>query len=180
MRRLRRLFPPLVVWLLGAGLFWLVQENNQSSSAAVQRAGMQAPKVIATERTGAVFELPVASDYGAKLRMVAERPLFSETRRPPRPEPVTPPPEPTEPDVVPEQDFIEVEPAPPPAPPVFAFQGFMHSEEKIDALVSLAEHSGEIWVSVGDKIEEWTVVEISHQFIRIARDGFEHIVEINQ
>ena len=72
------------------------------------------------------------------------------------------------------------EPTTPPETPNLAFRGFVRVEDQIEALLSLQETSQEKWVSVGDRILGWTVVEVSDLIVKVEREGFEHIVEINQ
>lgn len=174
MRSLRLAFPPLIVWMLVGGIFWLLQSQ---SSVPEQKRNIVAVSEIeqkTKEPLQTAFVLPRAQSYGDQLSLAAERPLFSETRRIPEPEKIA------EHEPVFEEEIVIEEPPAPPEPPALVFKGFVRNGEEMQALLGLAESPEEQWVSKGDVLLEWQVRDVSESSVRLERDGFEHVVEISQ
>ena len=180
MRLLRLVFPPLIVWVLGGGLFWMLQSQREAPQTEADTAAAFDPKPESTEPQQTAFILPKTQIYADQLRQVAERPLFSETRRIPEPEFIEDPAEVMDPEPTFEEKIIIEELPAPPDPPALVFKGFVRNGDEIQVLLGLPEHSEEQWVSKGDVLFEWRVQEVSEISIRLERDGFEHIVEASQ
>ncbi len=180
MRFLRLAFPPLIVWVLGGGLFWMLQSQGDALEMEADSVAAFDPKPGNPEPQQIAFALPESQIHDDQLRLVAERPLFSETRRIPDREPIEDPKEVAEPEPVFEEEIVIEEPPAPPEPPALVFKGFVRNGDEMQALLGLTESSEEQWVSKGDVLFEWRVQEVSAISVRLERDGFEHIVEISQ
>lgn len=177
MRFLRLAFPPLIVWVLGGGLLLMLQTQGDVTESEADVVAAFDPKPGKPEPQQTAFVLPESQVYDNQLRLVAERPLFSETRRIPAPEPIEEPKELADPETVFEEVIVIEEP---PEPPALVFKGFVRNGDEMQALLGLTESSEEQWVSKGDVLFEWQVQEVSAISVRLERDGFEHIVEIFQ
>ena len=180
MRFLRFAFPPLIVWVLGGGLFWMMQSQGDAPETKADAVVAFDLKPGNPDPQQTAFVLPKSQGYGDQLRLVAERPLFSETRRIPTPGPIEEPEEIAEPEPVFEEEIVIEDPQTPPEPLALVFKGFVRNGDEMQALLGLTESSEEQWVSKGDVLFEWRVQEVSAISVRLERDGFEHIVEISQ
>jgi len=180
MKALRLMFPPLIVWILAGGLVSALLSHRGAPEMEADLVVGFDPQPISKESERAFSVLPNAKFYEDQLRSAAERPLFSETRRLPEPEPVEIPQEIVEPQYGPKDEITITEPPVPPVAPALVLKGFVRYGEDMQALLGLMEASEEQWVSIGDVILGWRVQEISESFVRLEKDGFEHIAEISQ
>lgn len=157
------------VWYSTSGPDLLLTKAQMATTAASSKDDAPSP---------AVFEIATPTDYRDALPRLANRPLFSETRRIPVAE-IEEIPEPVEPEVF--EDVVEVEPPPePPQDPALTFLGFVRNGDQTRALIQTQEASAEQWVDVGSTLSGWTVVEITESELRLQQDGFNYVVEINR
>ena len=180
MRAIQNLSPPLAVWVLGAGFVWLVLNYEAQHPRTESELGVTlVSDANVTMEKQSAFGVLSATDYNQRLQFLAERPLFSETRRIPVHEPIEELPIDEEVDEF-SNEVETIAELPPLEAPNLDFKGFMRTGEQIKALIVMRETSEERWVSVGDKIMEWSIIEVSELIVKVERSGFEHIVEISE
>ncbi|WP_161630536.1 hypothetical protein [Gemmobacter nectariphilus] len=103
----------------------------------------------------------------------AERPLLAENRILPRLAPSLEPDEP-EPTYAPEMPEPESEPAADLLPLEFA--GFMRLNDISRVLVRNPESGDERWMVVGDKVGDWTLVEITQEQLFFSMEGIQRAI----
>lgn len=144
----------MAIWL--AGPFATV---DTSAPAAETIGGALSDPANATEGTA----VAIVTVEPASTAEIADRPLFSQTRRPAVFEVVEEPP--PEPDPVwdqPEPPPLEPAPPPPPSPrPEVAFLGSISSTLGQTALLRNLETGEEVWLPIGGGVGDWELIEIT-------------------
>jgi len=182
MRALRVNIPPITVWLLALLVVWLVLgvKDRKSEVFAIEYESVDIEGGV-VEAPGLEFDLPYDSDYKKRREFAFENPLFLESRR--RPQPTDTPEEEALASIDPQpqpQNVNNAQVEARPVPPALAFLGYMVSDKEIRVLLSLEDNAEEQWVTVGDKVMDWAVAEVSEKAIRIRQGEYEHIVEKSQ
>jgi hypothetical protein len=160
--------------MLSGGLFWVLHSPSVAPEKELNTEAAADPDMGTTNLRQTAFVLPEAQIYGTQLSLVADRPLFTETRRTPKTEP------PEDPEHISQENGYIEEPPVSPELPAFIFKGFVRNGDEIRGLLGLAESPVEQWVSKGDVLFEWQVKNVSPVSVELVRDGFDHIVEISQ
>lgn len=173
MRKLRAFIPPLSFLLTTAVLAAvLVRQTPPAAFQSDLEISSDIGRPRSTESTELIF-LPEPTDYSQHLVQVAERPLFSETRR----NPVAQAPAPVEPAYV--EEVVE-EVAPDPmvaAAPNLTLLGYMQTAEVLSVLISSDLVAEEVWVKVGDYLGEWQVVDVAPSQVSIEKAGQRFVFE---
>jgi general secretion pathway protein N len=99
----------------------------------------------------------------SSLEATRDRPLFSESRRPPAPPPEPPPPPPA--------PVVAAVPAPPPEPPLLRLIGLVTMGETRVALVEDGNTGEILRLSPGAMIDDWTMTIVDDRTIAFSRDG---------
>lgn len=189
--KLRNFIPPPFIAIVVAGFAAVYLDDDERGLKSMPEpiaSEFATDNGVATAVTGNDDDFVASpSTFGDdELVAIAERPLFSETRRKPEIKPkLVLPLEPAE------DEFVEIEieepelekkqpEAEPPIPPDFTYQGFVRSGENLIALVQNKQTSREKWVKIGDPLDGWTVTKVSEKQIEFDRAGFAHIAAINQ
>lgn len=178
MRTLRVYIPPITFWLLGTVIISLAAGGNgktPKTTSAVPDTTISTEGTVVSRESA--FDLPVVN-YEARLKLVFDMPLFSETRQgtllSDSPEPIVPQEAPLQPQ--PKDEPVALADAPP-VPPALEILGYMVSDRQMRVLVSLQGTAEEQWVAAGDRVLDWDVANVSETTIRIRQGEFEHIVE---
>jgi general secretion pathway protein N len=122
-----------------------------------------ASPVLAQDAAGTDRQRFYAGIDLALLEATRDRPLFSESRRPPQP-----PPEPSRPEPAP---VVAMAPAPTPMPPSLRLIGLVTMGETRVALVEDGTTGEILRLSPGATIDEWTMTIVDDRTIAFARDG---------
>ena len=136
-----------------------------------------APLIVAPE-SGSGPGLPPLTGIEAARTAIAVRPLLAEHRRL-QPlievEPVEDPPPQPEPEPEPVAD-TEPEPAPipeesPPSLPEVKAIGYISNNGSPRVLIRMLESGSEVWMGIGERLEDWTLVEITQEAATFETDG---------
>lgn len=167
MRKLRTLMPPLSFLLATAVLAAVLMLPTPPATFSLDlEISSDIGRPSSTEGTELIF-LPEPTDYSEQLAQVAERPLFSETRR----NPVAQAPAPVEPAYV-EEVLEEIAPESlVVAAPNLTLRGYMQTAEMLSVLISSDLVAEEVWVKVGDYLGEWQVVDVAPSQVSIEKAG---------
>ncbi|WP_282092617.1 hypothetical protein, partial [Epibacterium ulvae] len=149
MKRIRAVVPPFVIWVLGFWLFVLLQPQNPPLTQTIKRNSTIDPVLGFAVSDPKTFTVPQSKYYDERLRLIAERPLFSENRRQPDPLALTPKKVTVEPESHEEQDVVKMRPSPFPR---LIFKGFVRHGKDMQALIVEDGHYEEQWVSEGDEV----------------------------
>jgi hypothetical protein len=156
-----------------ATAFWLTGRDNA--------ADVPAPTIAANAAgpDGSALALPPPSDVTASLAAFADRPLLAENRRLPEPVPVDAPQ--VEPDMQPEpmaEAPPEDLPLPPPEPPRIEAAGVMSLNGETRILLRNLEDGTESWAAQGDRISDWTLVEITQTGALLESQGVQITIQL--
>jgi len=174
---LRSYLPPLSVLFLLALVFSLsLNTLGNSTRKHLESFDPTAPNAVSDSKFQ--FQLPKTVDYEERLKLVFDIPLFAETRRNPT-KPKQQELNVTEDSTAGTTEAKKRSPTPKadPIPPTLEFLGYVRSENQIRALLSISTTSEEQWVLIGDRVLEWSVVEVSETIVRLQYGEFEHVVE---
>jgi hypothetical protein len=160
-----QLAPPLgfLAALGGAGLaaLWLLRTDPLPVSG-------EGPGTASGEAAAAptvFFQLPAPFDTEEAIRQFTTRPLFAEGRRPFEPAPVAPePPVVAVPELTPEPVETASEPLP---SPQIRLLGVMVSGEVRKALIFDESTGQQTWLSEGEAVQGWTLIEVSNNSMRL-------------
>ncbi|MFP3345234.1 hypothetical protein R0J87_22400, partial [Halomonas sp. SIMBA_159] len=67
-----------------------------------------------------------------------------------------------------------------PEPPNATFHGYMLADGRARALIALRGAQTETWMSVGDMLRNWSVVEIDQSAVHLELQGFQHVLTISR
>ena len=175
--------PPLPILIAGSLAISMALSKSQDTTTGLQKTF--ADSAVSQDNQN-ILTLVDPGHYSAKIAVISERPLFSETRR--NPELVS-----SETDqgadlgetAALEKDENEFELAEeeqieePPKPPGLSYLGYMEQDGTPSALIRLNEKNEEEWVYAGTEIEGWVLKSISKSRIYLTQRRFEHFVDIN-
>lgn len=147
---------------------WVVVDPTRSIDRRVAQLVMDATMLRSAD---VVAQLDLSETPRIDLEQIVSRPLFRETRKPKE----RAPPEPAQPSVA---DIPPVqEPArSPPASPQVALLGTHKSANK--ALVLRGEH--QLWISVGEDIAGWTLIEVGDHSVLLRQGAHRHSVSLDR
>ena len=169
--------PPAAVIGLMLLLIWVLPIGVPNGETIAQTT----PEPITSEAAADAWEigLPATSHEAVDLRSISDNSLFLQRRTPwqDAPETIVAEPEPIE-TIVPEPPVAE--PRAPLAQPMISLLGIVSTENVSRALIFDEAVQSERWVTSGDLIGEWQVVQIGSDDIILRAQGEEIVVTYNR
>ncbi len=184
MARLRNLMPPpIFLAICGFGLALVSLQKQQAWPPISSHSAMPISASKPELQTVTDLHLTPSDRDQNRLALAKQRPLFSETRRLPKPVEDR---QPVQEIATPQSIAPEpIAPAPQPEPiqitlpkPEMSYRGHMKLGGTSRGLVYLPQSRQERWVNIGDVIEGWSVAKVSERELVLQLNGEIHIVEL--